>query len=385
MNSRLVSKECIALVLLAIFAGNIASATEQLYRTYNTEDLDSDVWWGGFMESTTPSIPAQRNELPLDVADEIGGEHFNPDATDDGGPVDYLDNNLDGDIDGDSPSAPMLAVYDFAIEIPGNNIDDNGDFQTDETPSPSNPIGTGIVKTMASGETLKLGFRAVEAYTTLQAFPTGAAINGGFDPLVPANNSSFSDFYGNIEWTAGDPGIWTFRIFAFNGAGIDSKEFMVEVLPANQPDVIVGASAGSGFGNGIYNATGAQQTLNLTSRKAQTRRAFYTLENDGALDDLFTVGSRKGNSSFKVTYSTNSSENITAQIVAGTYSTNLLSSGQSEVISSIVKPQRSKLIKKQNGKRKTKWKKRTFAQLLRAYSQGNAPPSDACKFIVRHR
>lgn len=82
-----------------------------------------------------------------------------------------------------------------------------------------------------------------------------------------------------------------------------------------QPDQSVRSSASplSALGDGIYNLSGAGQTLSLVSRKAKRLEGYVHLQNDGnAASDLVSRGTA-GNRFFKITY-LNESGNVTASL-----------------------------------------------------------------------
>ena len=78
-------------------------------------------------------------------------------------------------------------------------------------------------------------------------------------------------------------------------------------------------------GKNVYNSTGARQTLDLGIEQGEGIRYWLTLENDGALDDTFTVQGCRGNSSYKINNvqvgfykrPTAGSVKITQQFIAG--------------------------------------------------------------------
>jgi hypothetical protein len=139
-------------------------------------------------------------------------------------------------------------------------------------------------------------------------------------------------------------GAHTFRVRAATGAGnaiVDPTpaqvEWVVQPPPiTRRPDGLIRKGTLAYVGNGIYNTTGTGQTV--TAKKRRTRRAtfFVGVQNDGTVNDTFTIigaGDRKG---FRVRYFGGHTD-ITSAVVAGSFRLRSLASGQQRVIKLVVK------------------------------------------------
>ena len=151
-----------------------------------------------------------------------------------------------------------------------------------------------------------------------------------------------------------------------------------------RPDNRIGKSLTSAIGNGIYNTT-TGQTLNLQSKRARPVRAALGVENDGNVDDSYTIAGRGSNRLFRVTY-TNSGANVTAAMVAGTHATAVLSpSGATHQVSILVKPNKRKIKKviRRPGKRIIKYRRKRFNMILRSTSTNDGTAQDVSSVRVR--
>jgi len=151
-----------------------------------------------------------------------------------------------------------------------------------------------------------------------------------------------------------------------------------------QPDQSVGSSSStlSALGDGIYNLTGAGQTLSLVSRKAKRLEGYVHLQNDGnVVSDLVSRGTA-GNRFFKITY-LNESGNITASLTAGQLTTPALAPGQIRSVRVQIEPQKSELsIRKSDKKR---WLKKTLPIAVSTTSTGDNARSDLVILKAQHR
>ena len=135
-----------------------------------------------------------------------------------------------------------------------------------------------------------------------------------------------------------------------------------------QPDAQI-ASTAAFAGNGIYNATGAQQARSRTVHRNQAGTFSVKVGNDGLDVDSFTVRGAGSNSRFTVTYFRGAT-NITAQVVAGTYAIADLAAGGSRTLTVKVRVAGSTPV----------GTSRSF--LVTATSTGTGAPKDAVKATV---
>jgi len=158
--------------------------------------------------------------------------------------------------------------------------------------------------------------------------------------------------------------------------GVDGEyeiHFEAIDLPAIQPDVSI-----NGRGVDIF-GTPAGQTLSLVSRKARTVRGVASVRNDGEIPDSFLMSARRGNSLFRVGYSSTTSGNVTALLAAGIHETSLVGpQGNAETVVATFRPNKRKIRKKirRGGKTITKYKKKRFNSLITARSTALSDRSD---------
>lgn len=159
--------------------------------------------------------------------------------------------------------------------------------------------------------------------------------------------------------------------------GSQSDFFLARLLfHDHQPDNIVG-----GRGNNIHNLSGAGQTRTTLSRKGKTIRTALVIQNDGTEEDSFTLRGKSGSRHFSVNYT--SGRNVTAQVVAGRFSTSALEPQRTRAVRVTVQPVRSKLlIRSRNGNR---WLRKRWAAALTSTSMTTRAKRDVAKLIVNHR
>ena len=148
------------------------------------------------------------------------------------------------------------------------------------------------------------------------------------------------------------------------------------------PDVAVGKSLTSLIGENILNGTGGQ-TLSLVSVKARPVSASATVGNQGQLSDTLAVRGGGGNALCSISFF-DGSGNVSAGIVAGTYRTEELVSGDTPTSLSVkFSPNKRKLTKKKG--RKTKILKKTFSTFVRADSTQGPASMDSATVRVQTR
>ena len=105
-----------------------------------------------------------------------------------------------------------------------------------------------------------------------------------------------------------------------------------------QPDgrIRLGA-AGALVGDNVYNTTGLNQSQIGSAKKRKTVTFTISVQNDGSVADTFTVlTSGPANSTYAITYF-HGATNITAAVIAGTYTTPSVKKGKAYVITVQVK------------------------------------------------
>ncbi len=93
----------------------------------------------------------------------------------------------------------------------------------------------------------------------------------------------------------------------------------------HQPDAQI-ATTGAFVGNNVYNATGASQTLSLTVHRSSTGTFKLKFANDGFALNSFSIKGPGSAGGFTATYLAGTTD-VTAQVVAGTYSVGVARGG----------------------------------------------------------
>ena len=163
---------------------------------------------------------------------------------------------------------------------------------------------------------------------------------------------------------AADPGSGTggITITSING---------VPVSPTGKPDNLISKQANAGFvGDGVYNPTGAHQKKTATVAVGKTKTFYVTIQNDGLNTDTFTITGATGSADFSAKYIDQSGLNVTADVVAGTYSTGNLAPGAETTIRLRVRVKKSAIAGNQ----------RSFKVTTRSASDSTV--KDAVKAVV---
>ena len=110
----------------------------------------------------------------------------------------------------------------------------------------------------------------------------------------------------------------------FTDAGGDPLADSIGSLSLLRPDARIGTAAGGPFtGNDFYSATGASEHKTISVLRGHSGRLYVDIQNDGLFDDTFRVTGPGGAQGFTLTYF-HGATNVTAQVLAGTYSTGSL-------------------------------------------------------------
>lgn len=158
-----------------------------------------------------------------------------------------------------------------------------------------------------------------------------------------------------------------------NAAGIGEFSSVVTGFRSDvQPDMLIGISSVSLNGDDVYSNSGSNQSISLKSKKRRLLRYIFVLENDGTIVDQYISRANIGNRFFQAVYRNSDSQNITAQLSLGAYSSPILAVDAREVFQLDVKPKR-----KIRGKRKTQ----IFA--IKAASLTIQEKTDAVRAISR--
>jgi len=112
-----------------------------------------------------------------------------------------------------------------------------------------------------------------------------------------------------------------------------------------RPDGLVGLSGKSLKGAGIYNLTGAGQTQGGGVRAGRKKTYLIAIKNQGVQADRFLLDGDGNKAPFKVTYFVEGM-NITAPIVAGTYRSPSLWSGERLLIQVVIRAKKGAKVGK---------------------------------------
>ena len=151
--------------------------------------------------------------------------------------------------------------------------------------------------------------------------------------------------------------------------GGSTKNSYASYFRLRQPDGQIAVGSGAFVGNGVYNATGANQTQKKTIGRTKTAHFKIQITNDGFSADTFELKGAGSSGPFHVTYLSGATD-ITAPVVAGTYSTGSVAAGGSRTISFEVKV----------GSGASVGDKQSF--LVTSASTGAGKPKDAVKATV---
>ena len=115
-----------------------------------------------------------------------------------------------------------------------------------------------------------------------------------------------------------------------------------------RPDLTIGKKKSQIKGNNVYNSTAAHQGVTLKMRNSRTVSSWSHVQNDGNINDSFTLKGKRGNRYFSVKYYRKlpGKSNITSKVVVGKYVRNF-TPGSEERIQIKVKP-----TSRASGKRK---------------------------------
>jgi hypothetical protein len=151
-----------------------------------------------------------------------------------------------------------------------------------------------------------------------------------------------SDGAGNGPWLGDGTALDVFRgqVYAggnFTSAGGDTAARFAASFRILRPDARIGTNAAGPFvGNGVYSATGAGESKTISVARGSSGTFFVSIQNDGLLDDAYTVTGTGAANGYTVTYFRGPT-NVTGQVRGGTYSTGSLAPGASTTLKVVVK------------------------------------------------
>lgn len=281
--------------------------------------------------------------------------------------------------------ATTYAFKAFVTTSAGTSYTDVAFFTTDTTVAFASGVGTVSNRTIRGGDSQLFKFNLAEAG---DANFSGNGATGQMQwELRDGSNNLIDSGTGNIDFqgvlAAGD-----YSLRVTNDPGAPTETFSLDLDASNEaapkPDVSVGTTAVAPIGADVYSPT--LQRVVVTSKRAVPKTVFARVDNDGPLPDSFKILGTRGNALFGVAY-TGPGGNITAQVVAGTFTTAVLDEDDAPVsIQARVTPnKRSKAIVKKvrKGRRLvTTYLRKTFTGTLKATASSDAALTDTATFQV---
>ena len=191
--------------------------------------------------------------------------------------------------------------------------------------------GTGRAGDLTSGDLDYFGV-AVDGLSQVIAYTTGSLDTVGYlyAPNGSAANSPSADDDAGEELNFRSSSIITeagnvvLGVRGKNDTQNGSYTVFLEVIPLanHRTDLTIGKSPVRQIGNGVYNTTGAGQSVTTKLKKVKKTRFFFEGQNDGGLADTIRMRGTRGNKKFRVAYfqTTGGFTNVTAAVGAGTLS-----------------------------------------------------------------
>ncbi len=127
----------------------------------------------------------------------------------------------------------------------------------------------------------------------------------------------------NVEatWRSSEDGFVNFAGYGYGGP---------------RPDAHIKVTGTTYVGNGVYNGSGASQTVSRNVAARGSATFTVRLQNDGTVADRLRVAGLASTSRFKITYLAGSTD-VTSRVVAGTYRTVSLAPGAQTALTVVIK------------------------------------------------
>lgn len=165
----------------------------------------------------------------------------------------------------------------------------------------------------SEGQVVDQGEVVVATYTCADTGAGVASCEGDVAPNQPIDTST--------------PGAHTFTVRAEDLAGNDASVTHAYTVAGRQPDARVQKGSGGAVkGDGIYNVTGADQTMTAAANAGRTVTFLITAQNDGTVPQALRVHGPRTKANFTARY-TVGTQNVTTAVVNGTYQTPVLEPG----------------------------------------------------------
>ena len=261
--------------------------------------------------------------------------------------------------------------------------------------------GTGLASGVAAGtSSISATLGAVSGSTTLTVTaptlvsiavtPTNPSIAAGLTEQFSAtgtySDASHADLTATVTWASGTLASATISATGLaSGVAVGTSSIsatlgsvsgstILTVTPASfvrKPDGRIRLGTGAFAGNDVYNATGVGQSKTGSARRGATISFGISVQNDGSGLDSFTLkASGAITSAYTVNYFRGATD-ITAAVVAGTYTTTSLAPGATYLITAKVKVKSTAAV----GSKVTR--------LVTISSVGDGTKKDAVKFIAK--
>lgn len=231
------------------------------------------------------------------------------------------------------------------------------------------------------GDTHRFAF-AIDS--TKQARLNSTGLAGGDWEIRDANNALVASGNGNVAF-AGVlvQGSYLLKVTnAGSAPGTYSLEVDASSDAVPRPDVSIGRSAFAVIGRNVY--TPSPQVASVFSRRGAKVMLLSLIENDSDLPEPMRVRGSAGNGTFSVRYVL-AGANITAQVVAGIFTTAELAAGDEPVqIAISVEPNRNRVTREVRDRNRvaTQYLRKSFSGILRANAESSSGFYDRVKFGI---
>ncbi|MCB1203129.1 MAG: hypothetical protein KDN18_02635 [Verrucomicrobiae bacterium] len=205
-----------------------------------------------------------------------------------------------------------------------------------------------------SGVQLPVGLDTVDGKFTIWFDGTSTEVNEGEFFSFRDHFSGGGNLVNSFRITgigpavdAADSEAFPVRLAFWDGSDpLTAASFSIRPAVRYQVDGLVSAkpSVSAAKGDGVYNRSGAGQTVKVIARNSRGVRAYLGIQNDGEGEDRFRLKGTRGNRSLKVSYI--SGGNRTALVTRGKFRTDALDPGNYEVVRIDLKPLSGRVKKK---------------------------------------
>ncbi|MBU6180487.1 MAG: hypothetical protein KGR69_12550, partial [Verrucomicrobia bacterium] len=259
-------------------------------------------------------------------------------------------------------------------------------FTTDTTVSSSGGIGTVSNRPIRSGDSQLFKFNLAEGRAV--TFSGSGATSQMQWELRDGSNNLLGSGTGNLAFSGAlTSGEYRIRI---SNTGVPTQTFSLNLNASSvakpKPDVAGGLFSAT-TGSNVYSPT--PQAVVASSKKAAPVTLLFAIDNDGPLSDSMRVSGTgsAADGSFAISYTSPTAGNVTAGVIAGTYTTPVITeSGAAVPLSAQITPNKNSksIVKKvKRGKKTiTTYLKKTFPGSVTARASSDTTLSDTVNFSV---